>query len=297
MNASPSTTLGSPSPDQKGTAGGRPTPRERLVDWAAQVSERLPTPLRRIAASLVFEIRRTQTRARLFTWSVLALFPLLVVLLLHVQDEGLPDEGWGLILYGLMPQVVCLLGLLLWVAPLLQAELEGRTWSYLAVRPGGKLATLLGKYLNGVGWTLTCCWCGLALVVLVGRPDVSEPLRLAGVLALVIGLAAVAYGAVYAVIGAMFHRRAMVISVAYMLIFELLVSNIPAFINKLTVQHRLLNILFRLMDWRLPPKSPIQVGLEPAWFHLLILMFYTGLALTLSLAILSFREYVTTEEN
>lgn len=273
------------------------TPREKLVEWTGELRDRLPMPLRRMTASLAFEIRRTQTKARWFAWSVLTLFPLLVVFLLHVQDEGLSDEGWGLILYGLMPQVVCLLGLLLWVAPLLQSELEGRTWSYLAVRPGGKLATLLGKYLNGVGWTLTCCWGGLALVVLIGRPDVTAPLRLACVLAFVIGLAVVAYGAVYAVIGALFHRRAMVIAVAYMLIFELLVSNIPAFINKLTVQHRLLNILFRLMDWRLPPESPIQVGLDPAWQHTLILLCYTFLALTLAIAILWYREYVTNEEN
>ena len=64
------------------------------------------------------------------------------------DERKVPDTVWGLILFGLIPEVITLFGLLLWVTPVVQAELEGRTWIYLAVRPRGRVSMLLGKYLD-----------------------------------------------------------------------------------------------------------------------------------------------------
>ncbi len=101
----------------------------------------------KILTVIRFEMRRTRTDARAATWLIMVLFPAGLLALYRLQArtepnfEPLDERVLGLVLYGLIPQVVCLLGLLLWVAPMLQAELEGRTWIYLAVRPGGKIAT------------------------------------------------------------------------------------------------------------------------------------------------------------
>jgi ABC-type transport system involved in multi-copper enzyme maturation permease subunit len=185
------------------------------------------------------------------------------VALIHLQEFRQPDnvleeEAWGIILYGLIPQVVCLLGLLLWVSPLRNTELEGRTWTYLAVRPGGKTAVLLGKYFNGVLWTAATAILGLTLAFYVGQPTVYDRTKLYAVLCLLICCSCCAYGAVYALLGVLFPRRAIVISVAYMLILEVLVSNIPAVISKVTIQFRLLSILLISMNWTLPSRARLS---------------------------------------
>ena len=256
----------------------------------------LPAPLRRVIAVLRFEIKRTQTYPRIFVWALLAMFPVLMMGLFRYQDEHLPEVAWGFVLYGMIPQVVCLLGLLLWVAPVVNAEIEGRTWVYVAVRPGGKLALLLGKYLNGILWTCSAAWTGLTVGMLVGQPDVPEPFRLWLVLAFLVVLACFGYGAAYAVIGTLFHQRAMVISVGYMLVFEVVMSNVPAVVNQLTVQYRLFNLLFGMMDWVAPAGSPWVLSDQPPSHHVLMLILYVAVLLLVAALCLRFREYSTTEE-
>lgn len=249
-----------------------------------------------------FEIRRTRTDARAATWLVMVLFPvgLLAVYRLEAETEPAfvppPEQILGLVLYGLIPQVVCLLGLMLWVAPVLQAELEGRTWIYLAVRPGGKLATMIGKYLNGIAWTASAALVGLTIGMLAGQLHVSQPVRLWCVLAGLICFSCFAYGAAYSVIGAIFHRRAMVVSVAYILLFEVVVSNLPALINRFTVQHHLFNLLFLWMEWDAPDDVQLLIGTQPAWQHVAALVAYTLVMLTAAALIVRWRQYVTSDD-
>jgi len=257
----------------------------------------------KILTVIRFEMRRTRTDARAATWMVMVLFPAGLLALYRLEAETTPDfvpppeEFLGVVLYGLIPQVVCLLGLLLWVAPVLQAELEGRTWIYLAVRPGGKFATLIGKYLNGIAWTASAALLGLTIGMLAGRLHVSEPVRLWFVMALLICFSCFAYGAAYSVIGALFHRRAMVVSVAYILILEVVISNLPALINRFTVQHHLFNLLFLWMDWDVPDDVRMLVGTQPAWQHVAALVAYTLFMLTAASLILRWRQYVTSDGN
>ena len=138
--------LQQPTAGEANAADGR-VPRQVPLE---QLVAALPQSLRRVIAVLRFEIKRTQTYARMFVWALLALFPVLIMVLFRYEDEPISEKAWGIVLYGMIPQIVCLLGLLLWVAPVVNTEIEGRTWVYVAVRPGGKLALLIGKYLNGV---------------------------------------------------------------------------------------------------------------------------------------------------
>jgi hypothetical protein len=211
--------------------------------------------------------------------------------------ERLPTQVWGLVFFGLIPEVITLFGLLLWVPTLVHAELEGRTWIYLAVRPRGRVNVLLGKYLTAVTWTILAGWISTTLCVLVARPD--SAFRLWGTMVVLVALASVSYGALYALFGVLLHRRAMVIAVAYTLIFEFLASLIPAVINKLTVQYRLRNLLFTGMDWwELLPKEAGEVflGTEPAWLHVLVLGAGVAAVLWVASQIIQLKEYATVSD-
>ncbi|MHB8954216.1 MAG: hypothetical protein ACYC4U_14700 [Pirellulaceae bacterium] len=207
------------------------------------------------------------------------------------------SQFWGVVFFGLIPEVITLFGLLLWVPPLVHAELEGRTWIYLAVRPRGRVSVLLGKYLTAITWTALAGWVSTTICVLVVRPD--NPIRLWCTMVALVAIASVSYGAIYSLIGVWLHRRAMVIAVAYTLIFEFLVSLFPAGINKLTVQYRLRGLLFTWMDWRglmLPEAGDLFVGTEPAWLHILILAGGVLVILALAVQLIQHKEYATVAE-
>lgn len=124
--------------------------------------------IRGIAAVFAFECRRAAGWRRGLLVLGLASFPAVILWLIR-REGGLLDrpDAWPIALFVLIPELVCLLGLLLWVTPLVQAEVEGKTWPYLAVRPAGKLPILLGKYAAGVLWSMVTGWLALALAAAV----------------------------------------------------------------------------------------------------------------------------------
>jgi hypothetical protein len=80
------------------------------------------------------------------------------------------------------------------------------------------------------------------------------------------------------------------------LIFEFLVSMIPAVINKLTVQYRLRGLLFTWMDWRdlvSPEAGAVLLGTEPAWLHVLILCGGVVVILAVAAQVIQHKEYAT----
>ena len=201
-------------------------------------------------------------------------------------------------MFGLIPEVICLLGLLLWATPIVHTELEGRTWIYLAVRPRGRINVYWASIWRPLCGPPAPRWTSAILCVSIARPEMG--LRLLWCLSALVGFSCLAYGALYCLIGAFFHRRAMVIAVAYTLIFEFLVSLIPAMINKLTVQYRLRCLLVNWMEWStddsLPEGFELLLGDEPSWLHVLILI---GIVIGLLIAgtqVIQHREYATVEE-
>jgi ABC-type transport system involved in multi-copper enzyme maturation permease subunit len=262
-----------------------------------------------IGAVFRFEWRRSLTVPRLVWWLVLTLFPGLIVLLVRsAPGRELPREPWILLLFALVPMLVCMLGTFLWATPAVSAEIERRSWIYLAIRPRGSTAVVIGKYLATVTWVLPAALVGLAMAVALvpagsGSPSdasggrsnsVSEADSQAAIavgvreaapaIAALACLSCPAYAALYLAIGTLFPKRAMAIAVAYTLIFEFLISTIPAVINSLTVQFRMRTLL---VDWTKLPvgdgrNAPLAfVGDGPDWQHVTILIVYTiGLLLT-----------------
>jgi len=259
-----------------------------------------------IASVFRFEWNRSATLARWAWWGAMVFFPVAVVTLLlanKVNFGNVEDRIWTGVLFALVPDVVCLLGLLLWATPIVQTELEANSWTYLVSRPGAKASVLLGKYLAAVNWTLLAALAGLTISVIaiaVVRPVAVG--RIWIVLAGLSVLSCIAYGALYCLIGALFHRRAMVTAVPYTLLIEFVVGSLPAVVNQFTVQFRLRCLLIKWMNWdellgARTDDLPLFFDTAPAWQHVAILLGFSAAALALSIYVLHRREYITGDES
>ncbi len=248
-----------------------------------------------VGAVFVFEWKRAFTWPRM-TWSIgLAAFPVFIIGLVRwtVNAEARGDgEIWRTIcivmLFGLIPMLVTMLGTLLWSSPAISSELERRSWVYLAVRPNGGTAVLLGKYLAAVTWVIPPALIGLTIAVPLAAT--GDTWRIWWAMTRLVLLSAPAYAAIYLVLGVVMPRRAMVLAVAYTLIFELLISFIPAVINKFTVQFRLRSLTVEWCDLSLLTNEQqwmvmAQFGTEPPWHHvtalIVLILCLTGFAVIL----------------
>jgi ABC-type transport system involved in multi-copper enzyme maturation permease subunit len=268
-----------------------------------------------VLAVLEFELRRAMTVPRLAWWCVLAFFPVLIVTLVTMVpiterrgDEftvtkiDIPIEIWSSFLFALIPMLISMLGTFLWTTPAVSAEIERQSWVYLAVRPHGRAAVLLGKYLASILWVLPAALAGTTFAVLVIYRS-SDGMAAPGVarevwwtIARLSCLSVPSYSAIYLALGTIFTKRAMVMAVAYTLIFELVVSWVPALINKLTIQYRLRALFFNWADidvtqaGRLPPIDIFSAA--PPWVHVSILFGWMIALVTFSVALVRSRDYV-----
>ena len=248
-----------------------------------------------------FELRRGLTLARLVWWGVLAAFPALIVGMIRVTTAGdsfmPPPEVWTVFLFAMVPMLVSMLGTFLWATPAISGELEGKSWVYLAVRPHGTTVVLLGKYLATLFWAMSAAIGGLLLAVILVPLD--DRLQIVQTILPLTMLSCPAYGALYLLLGALFPKRSMVIAVAYTLIFELIVSMIPALINTFTVQFRLRTLLFQWGELSLGDNPNVLlafVGDPPAWEHVLVLLTLTAILLLAAVGVAREREFSATDE-
>ncbi len=264
-----------------------------------------------VGAVFLFEWKRALTLPRMAWWAVLAAFPVFIVGVVRFtmptgSHRGFPDDDvkrqfWAFLLYALVPMLVSMLGTLLWATPAISSELERRSWVYLTVRPNGGPAVLLGKYLAAVTWVIPPALIGLSIAIPLADSGVGW--RLWWAMVRLVCLSCPAYGAIYLLLGTVLPRRAMVLAVAYTLIFELVIRWVPAVINKLTVQFRLQALL---VEWcNLPLSGPggrpsgvqAMIGDDPAWQHVLTLVLLPPILLLISLAILRWSEFSSSAES
>jgi ABC-type transport system involved in multi-copper enzyme maturation permease subunit len=243
-----------------------------------------------------FEWRRTMRWGRLPIMASLALFPAAILWIIRYQGGTLDQqsEPLAIALFVLIPEIVCLLGLLLWATPVIPSEVENKTWTYLAVRPAGKGPILLGKYAAAVLWTAVTGWLSLAACLALLRGP--SALATAKVIAALVPLSSISYGALFVLLGVIFLRRGMMVAVAYTL-FEFFLRMIPATVKELTVQYHLQSLLVRWMHWDLGRLNQFHsFGSGPAWHYVLGLVAYTAILLGAAVAILRWRELVTVTE-
>ncbi|HUP78403.1 MAG TPA: hypothetical protein VM260_07530, partial [Pirellula sp.] len=152
------------------------------------------------------ELVRTMTFGRIMAWFAMALFPPTLVGIaswqigLHESTNELAmNFGYIFMLFLLIPQVVTVLGLLLWATPIVHSELEAQTWVYAVVRPGARRAVLLGKYCIAVLWTFSCSC--VAVTIAIPFTSVANPVPTWMVLCFLNSISAVAYAALFVAIG------------------------------------------------------------------------------------------------
>lgn len=228
--------------------------------------------LRGIWASFRYQWSRCWTPSRFVWWLVLAAFPPFVMALTFLvdRDERPPPEVHVQIMFVLIANVTCMLGVFLWTSSAVQSEVDNRGWVYLAVRPYAKLAHVLGSYLMAATWTISAAGVALVVCLFIARPP--EPFKLATVLTGLVVLSTLAYAGVYLLLGVLFVKRAMIASVVYTLGIELTLGLLPSTIARLTVQFRLRTLWLLWMGWDGAPPGmeelPIELfGKPPAITH------------------------------
>ncbi|MEL6110368.1 MAG: hypothetical protein AAFU85_30535 [Planctomycetota bacterium] len=242
-----------------------------------------------------FELRRSLTLGRLMVWAGLVAFPVTLIGILSRNVNVDREEPMGFIMFLLVPEVICLLGLLLWATPAIATEIEGQTWIYLAMRRTGRGVVALGKYLTAVIWTLSAALVAIPPCVLFIAPE--NPFRMSMVMCALAALSCFAHAALYLFIGLLFRKRTMVTAVGFTLAIEFGLSFVPALANKLTVNYRLRGLLADWLEWNeVRSRAELVFGSEPASTHLLALAIYTSLLLGLSLWRLHVSEFPSQQD-
>ena len=269
-----------------------------------------------VGAVFMFEWKRALTWQRMLWWFALAAFPVFIMGIIRVNAFAYPESqrhpDWQQIwmtfcawlLFALIPMLVSILGTLLWTTPAVSAELERRSWVYLAVRPNGGTAVLLGKYLAAVTWVIPPALIGLTLAVAIaGLASFEQSWRVWWTMTRLVLLSAPAYAAIYLLLGVVLPRRAMVVAVAYTLIFELVISFVPAVINKITVQYRLRSLAAEWCDISFTgpaarSSTVLQLmGGEPAWQHVTALVLQTITIVIIAVLLLRASEFSSSAES
>ncbi len=252
--------------------------------------------LRGIIAVAGFQIRRLLAPQRIALALVGAAFPAAVILAVRrVADLNL--DVLALLLYALVPEAVCMLGLLVTMCPVVADELERGTWQHVAVRPGGRRSLLLGTFLAAVAWSSSVALLALALALAAaGLPD-SGPL--APMFAVLVLVSCVGRAALFSLPAVIVPKRALVASVAVAFVVEYLAGFLPAVINQLTVSLRLRSLLVRWMGWerKLPPELSLIIDTQPPWVQIVAVVALASVFLFAASIILAGRQFPPAEES
>ena len=266
--------------------GSRPSDRSW---WPGEIGAAL--------AVASFQLGRMVSRQRLLLAGLGVIFPAAVMLAVRrTAALGLDRDLAVAMIYALVPEAVCMLGLLVTMCPAVADELERGTWIHVSVRPGGRRALLVGTYLAAVIWTSTVAILAAALAVFVA--GVSKPVPLVGMLGALVLLSSVGRAALFALPAVILPKRALVASVGVALVVEYLAGFIPAVVNQATVSLRLRSLLVSWMSWRrqLPIEIQLLIDPQPAWVQISAIFALAAVLLVVAVKILEYRQFPPSTE-
>ncbi len=259
-------------------------------------------------AICTFELVRNFTVQRLMVAGVLAIFPpgmmfliLFVPRLMGATVNVIVPEFLILVLVS----ITCFLSLLLWSSTIVDSDLEGRTWVYLASRPWGRVSSLLGKYLA----SLLQCWgvcliaiCGSVLIARLAGDLTGDTVQLCLSMMAVFAVASIVYDCVLSFLGVLFFKRAMVACVAWALVSELFLANVPAIVRFVSVRYHIQELVFRWVGWLFPFPDGEETyrmlyGDFGVWVHLGILALISIVTMAAALWRINHHEYLSAEES
>ena len=209
-----------------------------------------------IRAVTGFQLSRLLTRPRLAMGLAGAIFPAAVMFAV-TRTASIDRNMTVVMIYALIPEALCVLGLLVTMCPVVADELERGTWIHIAVRPGGRQNLLLGTFAAAVLWTAAVSFTALMLTLLVAQP--TQPIGLIVMFSVLIGLSCVGRAALFAIPAVILPKRALIASVGVALIVEYFAGLLPAVVNQITVSLRLRSLLVEWMEWR--QELPIEMTL------------------------------------
>jgi len=209
-----------------------------------------------ICAVTGFQLSRLLTRPRLAMGLAGAIFPAAVMFAV-TRTASIDRNMTVVMIYALIPEALCVLGLLVTMCPVVADELERGTWIHIAVRPGGRQNLLLGTFAAAVLWTAAVSFTALMLTLLVAQP--TQPIGLIVMFSVLIGLSCVGRAALFALPAVILPKRALIASVGVALIVEYFAGLLPAVVNQITVSLRLRSLLVEWMEWR--QELPIEMTL------------------------------------
>ena len=260
-------------------------------------------------ATFVFELTRSFTLHRLMVALGLALFPPLVVFLAvniaFVKGNAISGDVLRFMEFSIVGLValVCLLMLLLWATPNVHSELEGKTWSFVVIRPGGRSSCFFGKYFVSVFVSFVTVWVSLVACLLVAQRfnGFEDPLLWLLKISTVFFLACVGYGAIFSLLGTIFVKRAMVMGAGFLIVVDGFLASLPAVVSKLALSYHLREIGFHWLGWFVPfmPESDyrLQFGQAwPVWWHLVCVLLMMVIALWAGALVINGQQYVSAEE-
>lgn len=237
-----------------------------------------------------YEFIRSLTPVRIGLWFAMALFPtcLILVVAFSVPEQFLRSSDYqsvmSILFFVLLPEIVTILGMLLWATPIVNSEMESRSWIYAVIRPEGRRSMLLGKYAIAVLWTTTCGW--FAATLSIPFAGFREPVTAWLSTLVLCFLSSLSHGALFALIGVLVQRRGMVLAFFYAAVVEGFLGWVPAVINKFTIAYRIRSLM---AGWFDVPMNEFMQTTEMVsesvsdWVHIAWLLGGTAVLLGISL--------------
>lgn len=203
-------------------------------------------------------------------------------------------QSAGIYLFLLYPLMFSMLLALLYGTAVISAELEAKTLTYLFTRPIAKWKIIVSKYAAITALLAVSTVVSLVLSWLIlGSPGGWG--LIGGLVLATLGAAAV-YNAIFAALGTVFLKRAMVIGLIYAVIIEGFLSFVPAVINNLTATYYLRSVVIQVYGGRVSRDLTDMVGDASLSFSLAVLTLMVLLALGAACLVATQREYVVTEQ-
>ncbi len=249
-----------------------------------------------IRAVTGFQLNRLMTRPRLAMGLVGALFPAAVMFAV-IRTAPINRDMTVAMIYVLIPEALCVLGLLVTMCPVVADELERGTWIHVTVRPGGRQSLLLGTFAAAVIWTGGVSVVALMLAILIAQP--TQPIGLVVMFTVLIGISCVGRAALFALPAVILPKRALIASVGVALVVEYFAGLLPAVVNQVTVSLRLRSLLVEWMEWRedLPIEMTLFVDDYSAPIQLVAVCILVFILLTTAGFILNRRQFPPSAEN
>ena len=249
-----------------------------------------------IRAVTGFQLSRLLTRPRLAMGLAGAIFPAAVMFAV-TRTASIDRNMTVVMIYALIPEALCVLGLLVTMCPVVADELERGTWIHIAVRPGGRQNLLLGTFAAAVLWTAAVSFTALMLTLLVAQP--TQPIGLIVMFSVLIGLSCVGRAALFALPAVILPKRALIASVGVALIVEYFAGLLPAVVNQITVSLRLRSLLVEWMGWRqeLPIEMTLFVDDYSAPVQVIAVCILVFVLLATAIFILNHRQFPPSVEN